>query len=95
LEIEQNWLPHCLQEIGSSVSCFGRLLSGAYSVSATCLHLTPPKDVGLNCLPRCPVPPRAVYALTGEWKNVGSNVILSQSLHRQAGIWISVSYEVL
>ncbi len=79
----------------SSVLRFGRLLSGARAVSASCLHLTPPKDVRLNCLPRCPVPPLAAYALTREWKDVCSNMILSQSLDRQPRAWISVSYEVL
>jgi hypothetical protein len=85
----------CLEEIRSSVLRFGRLLSGGRAASASCLHLTPPKDVRLNCFPRCPVPPLAVYALTREWKDVGSNMILSQSLHGQPRVWISISYEVL
>lgn len=83
------------EEVNSSVSGFGWLPSGALAVSASCLHLTPAKDVRLNCLPCCPVPPLAVYALTREWKDVCSNMILSQSLDRQPRAWISVSYEVL
>jgi hypothetical protein len=71
-----------LEEIRSSVLRFGRLLSGGRAASASCLHLTPPKDVRLYCLPRCTIPPLAVYALTREWKDVGSNMILSQNLHR-------------
>lgn len=50
-------------------------------VSISCLQLTPSKDAGLDCLPRYPVPPLAVDVLTREWKDVGPNVIFSQSLH--------------
>src|SRR5215212_2327872 len=44
--------------------------------------------------PSC-VPPLPIHALTREWKDVGPNMILSQSLHRQLRVWISVSLEVL
>jgi hypothetical protein len=80
---------------GGGHSRFGRLLSRARAVSASCLYLTPPKDADLDGLPRCRVPPLPVYVLTREWKDVGSNMILSQSLHRQTRAWISVGLEIL
>ena len=76
-------------------SRFGRLLSRARAVSAFCLHLTPPKDAGLDGLPGCPVPPLPVYVLTREWKDVCADVILCQNLHWQPRAWISFSPEVL
>jgi hypothetical protein len=90
----QRWLGNGEVRIGGTITNFGRLLSSARATSASCLQLTPPEDAGLDCLPRCRVPPLPVCALTGEWKDVSSNMILGHSLHRQPRAGISVSLEV-
>ena len=66
---------------GGGHSRFGRLLSRARAVSASCPYRAPPKDAGLDDLPGYRVSPLPVYVLTREWKDVGPNMIFGQSLH--------------
>jgi hypothetical protein len=83
-----------LQE-GWSFSLFRQLLSRVHATPTARPKLTPANDLGLDCLPRCPVPPLRATTFTGEWKDISPNVIFGQSLHLKPRAWMPVGYEAL